>query len=42
MRPDVRVLYGHLTIMTAWPDHSIRASASVDVTAFSGVPPIIP
>ena len=30
MRPDVRVLCGHLTIMTTWPDHTCEMDQSGD------------
>ena len=33
MRPDVRVLCGHLTIMTAWPDHTCEMDQSGDLVS---------
>jgi hypothetical protein len=32
-RPDVRVLCGHLTIMTAWPDHTCEMDQSGDLVS---------
>ena len=33
VRPGVRVLCGHLTIMTAWPDHTCEMDQSGDLVS---------